>query len=176
MIVAINPELYELTERGRNTLRIEPFWGTRTLTVAIGSNSGSVDVEIPQDRICCAETMQFALLAEPTTCWVNCRCSWRPGGSPTSDEIIFCQRQSTRSGGAGSGIVPDNGWVAPTATDLIGLGGTFNLIDRHLTFPPGGILRFFVQRGTPGAATAVATAIGYFTAFLIPAGTMGRVS
>lgn len=171
MIVGASPELYRLTERDRNTLLVEPFFGRRVLALAIGDSSQALDIDIPADRICLCQSLQMTAAPEAATTWRLMQFSWRPTGAAVADQNTICERRASAAGAIVHGLVADS--VQTPVLDPIGLGGTWNLIERHLMLPPGGHLRVTTLRsGTTVAANVTVT----FLCYLIPSGNVGRVS
>jgi hypothetical protein len=147
--------LYELTDRDRETLLIEPYFRRVLIDFAIGVDTASGDFITPNDRCLFITHVSWTCFGQAATRWSNARLEINPG-LPTAHVIS--------SFGSTEGM-PFIVSGAPT-----GQGGSIT-DDISLVIPAGIRVAGVLSRI---GNTAVAQGRCDLTGYLIPPGTIGR--
>lgn len=156
-MLSIGGQLYNLTDRDRQTLLLEPLVRRETLTWSIGVASLTWSYNIPPDRCLVLQNVSLGLNAGAAAARINqLAVSWKERDS----EPLFCfihQRQNANLAG--------DGQLAAAERQNV------NLHNLDLLLPPGGVLYCSATRSDTTVAGFLApTVFGY----LIPPGGIGR--
>lgn len=147
-MLEIGSQLYNLTDRDRQTIFLEPFLRRTTVTLAAAGTTAQCDFSLPIDRCLYLHSVVFDLAAEAATNWESWSVNIRRPGLELAG--ILYQEAITPVLNTRVSRTLSIGFVCPPGVNLIRFGAS--------------------RVTTTNAVNASAELVGY----LMPAGEIGR--
>jgi hypothetical protein len=160
----LGAQLYQLTERDRATLGIEPFFRSLSLTAVGAATSGYGTITWPRDRALYIKKAT-AFFANPPGAFNWTEFAVGAGSTDTSTQHVLYVRGHPSSAVA----MPGDDMTSPPAA---GVGVVVSTPNLDLILPPGINLMSFTGYRNGGVANGDFTV--YVTGYLIPPGQIGR--